>query len=152
MPHYLIRIDPIPWDAGRVLCQDIRLGGCQEIATWRVTCGPEFRFFCDRHEGPPCGGVFLGEFVVKPTTTRNDLAVVLKCGVHRIYSGSGRDIHDLTCCSCGNWVGDSQDPEIEHVSLPLETECPPVGVRDIDGVRCPACEEMEAEAAAYDGS
>ena len=40
-----------------------------------------------------------------------------------IYSASGRDVHELYCCACGEWIGDALDPDIEHVSEPLDAEC-----------------------------
>ena len=70
-------------------CQYDWRDGCDKTATWRVGCGPDVRFYCDSHEGPPCGGVFLGEFVItarelrrvggrgqwrlSPTNTANDV-------------------------------------------------------------------------------
>ena len=115
MPHYLIRREPIPAGARRVQCQYTWLSGCYETATWQVGCGSDVRFYCDSHEGPPCGGVFLGDFVITRDTTRQDLLSVVSCGSHRIHSVSGRDVHELWCCACGEWVGDTQDPEIADV-------------------------------------
>ena len=91
-------------------CQNDWRDGCDKTATWRVGCGPDVRFYCDSHEGPPCGGVFIGDFVITPDTTREELAGVARCGAHRIYSVSGRDVHDLRCCACGEWIGDTRDP------------------------------------------
>ena len=55
-------------------CQYDWRDGCSKTATWRVGCGTDVRFYCDSHEGPPCGGVFLGEFVITTDTTREELA------------------------------------------------------------------------------
>ena len=111
MPHHRIRRKRIPVDAPpRVPCQYDWRDGCSKTATWRVGCGPDVRFYCDSHEGPPCGGMFFDEFVITPDTTREELAGVARCGAHRIYSVSGRDVHDLRCCACGEWIGDTRDP------------------------------------------
>ena len=101
-------------------------------------------FYCDSHEGPPCGGVFLSDFVITPDTTREDLVSVRICGAHRIQSLSGRDVHELWCCTCGEWIGDTQDSEIRHVSIPLQAECLPERSGDPDDTLCRACEEMLA--------
>ena len=104
---------------------------------------PDVRYFCDSHkERHPCRGTFFGEFMITPQTTRGDLVSVLNCGAHLINTASGRWIHDLFCCACGEWVGDMEDPEIRHVSLPLETECRPRKSLDASNSRCRACEEM----------
>ena len=146
MPHYLISGEPLPTGGLPVPCQDTWMGGCSSFATWRVGCGPDVRFFCDSHEGPPCGGVFLGDFAITPDTSRGELLQVVKCGAHRIHSLSGRDVHELWCCACGQWIGDAQDPEIEHVSIPLDAECRPQRTPDTDEVQCRACNEMFADA------
>ena len=146
MPHFLIVREPIPTGAWPVQCQDTSLGGCSKTATWRVGCGTDVRFYCDSHEGPPCGGVFLGDFVISPGTTREDLMSVLSCGAHRIHSLSGRDVHELWCCACGEWIGDTQDSEITHVSIPLDAECHPDNTSGTREMRCRACEEMFADA------
>ena len=102
MPHYRIRRKQIPVGTlPTTPCQYDWRDGCDKTATWRVGCGPDVRFYCDSHEGPPCGGVFLGDFVITPDTTREELAGVVSCGFHLIYSASGRDVHDLRCCACG---------------------------------------------------
>ena len=142
MPHYLIKREPIPPASRTVQCQDGWRDGCSEPATWLVACGPKVGYFCGSHEGPPCGGVFIGEFTVAPETTRDDVVSVRRCGAHLIQSASDRNIHDLFCCACGEWIGDMQDPEIRHVSLPLESECRPGIDRDTGRLKCPACEEM----------
>ena len=131
MPHYRIRRKPIPVDTlPPVPCQYDWRGGCDKTATWRVGCGPDVRFYCDSHEGPPCAGVFLGDFVITPDTTREELVGVVRCGAHRINSVSGRYVHDLRCCACWEWIGDTRDPRIRHVSIPLQAECLPERSRD----------------------
>ena len=145
MPHYRIRrkqiavgtLPPTP-------CQYDWRDGCDKTATWRVGCGPNVRFYCDSHEGPPCGGVFFDEFVITPDMTREELVGVVSCGFHRINSASGRDVHDLRCCACGEWIGDTRDPYIEHVSIPLQAKCLSQRSRDTDKAPCRACEEMRA--------
>ena len=130
--------------AAPVPCQYDWRDGCDKTATWRVGCGPNVRFYCDSHEGPPCGGVFFGEFVITPDTTREELAGVVSGGSHRIYSASGRDVHELRCCACGGWIGDTRNPYIEHVSIPLQAECHSQRSRDTDEAPCRACGEMRA--------
>lgn len=142
MPHYLISREPIPAGASTVLCQDTWMGGCGKTATWRMGCGPDVRFFCDSHEGSPCGGVFLGDFVITPDTTREDLMSVVNCGAHRIHSQSGRDVHGLWCCACGEWIGDSQYTEIGQVSISLDAECHPDRSREARELRCRACDKL----------
>lgn len=144
MPHYLISREQIPAVARPVRCQDTWMDGCSNTATWRVGCGPDVRFYCDSHEGPPCGGVFRGDFVITPDTTREDLMSV--CGLHRIHSLSGRDVHKLWCCACGEWIGDTQDSEIEHVSIPLDAACNPKRTPDTGEMQYPACEKMFSDA------
>ena len=146
MPHYLISREPLPAGGLPVPCQDTWMGGCSNFATWRVGCGPDVRFFCDSHEGPPCGGVFVGDFSIAPETTREELLQVVKCGAHRIHSLSGRDVHELWCCACGEWMGDIQDSEIAHVSIPLDAECQQKRTPGTGEVQCRACEEMFADA------
>ena len=115
MPHYLISIEPIRAEAHPVL---VGVSIAPGSPTWRVACGPDIRFYCDEHEGPPCGGVFLSHFVIAAETTREDVLKVVGCGSHRLYTPSGRDVHELWCCACSEWIGDTEDPEIEHVSVP----------------------------------
>lgn len=146
MPHYQIKREPIPPSSRTELCQYGWRDGCSESATWLVACGPNVGYFCDSHEGPPCGGVFIGEFVVMPETTRGDVVSVHQCGSHLINSASGRSINDLFCCTCGEWIGDIQDPAIKHVSLSLEAECRPSTVGDSCPLACRACEQLEAYA------
>ena len=122
------------------------MDGCSKTATWRAGCGPDVRFYCDSHEGPPCGGVFLGNFVITPDTTREELLGVVSCGSHRLHSASGRDVHELCCCACGEWVGDTLDTEIKHVSIPLNAECHPQNTPYTCEMQCSACEEMFADA------
>ena len=143
MPHYLIKREPIPLGSRTVPCQYDWRDGCSEPATWLVACGPSIGYFCRSHEGPPCGGLFIGEFTVTPETTRDDMVSVRRCGAHLIRSASDRNIQDLFCCACGEWIGDMQDPEIRHVSLPLESECRPMRDRDKRNLKCRACEELE---------
>ena len=145
MPHYRIRRKPIPVDTlPSAPCQYDWLGGCDKTATWRVGCGPDVRFYCDSHEGPPCGGVFHGKFVITPDTTREELVGVVRCGRHRINSPSGRNVHDLRCCACWEWIGDTRDPYIKHVSIPRQAECLPERSHDTEEVPCRVCEEMWA--------
>lgn len=143
MPHYLIRTEPLPPGSSLVLCQFTWREECPETATWKVACGPDESYFCDAHHGPhPCRGVFIGEFVVTPETARADVLRVRRCGAHLMSSASGREIDDLFCCACGEWVGDMEDPEISHVSLPLDTECDPERDLDRPESRCRACAEL----------
>lgn len=154
MSHYLIAREPIRAGSWPVECQDTWMGGCSRTATWRVGCGPDILFYCDSHEGPPCGGLFFGDFVITPDTTRKELLGVVSCGSHRLLSASSRDVHELWCCACGEWIGDTQDPEIEHVSIPIDTQCHPEKTPDTCEMECRACEEMFADAlstAPYDG-
>ena len=144
MPHYLISRKRIRTGTRRVQCQYSWMSGCYQVATWRVGCGPDVRYFCDEHEGPPCGGVFIGSFVIMPEMTQEVVARVRRCGAHRIESPSGRDVHELLCCACGEWIGDAQDPEIQHVSVPLQAECLPNRSRVADDTPCRACEETPA--------
>ena len=145
MSHYLIYREPIPAGAEPVQCQYTWRDGCYETATWRVSCGPDTRFYCDSHEGPPCGGVFLSDFKITAGTARKDVVSVFSCGSHRIHSPSGRDIYELSCCSCGEWIGDTEDPEIKHVSIPLRADCRPMSRSDSDEAGCRACDEMMAD-------
>lgn len=145
MPHYFIKREPIPDLTDPIECQDTWLDGCYRIATWRVSCGLDAWFFCDEHEGPPCGGVFFGQFVITPQTTREELLDVVSCGAHRIHSVSGHDVHELWCCACGEWVGDIRDPEIKHVSVPLAAECHTETRLDTTEVPCAACEQSLAD-------
>ena len=109
MPHFRIQRKRIPVGTlPPTPCQYDWRDGCDKTATWRVGCGPNVRFYCDSHEGPPCGGVFFDEFVITPDTTREELVGVVSCGFHRINSASGRDVHDLRCCACWEWIGDTQ--------------------------------------------
>ena len=140
MPHYLISRKRIPAGAMLIQCQDTWLDGCNEIANWQISCGPEIGFYCDRHEGPPCGGEFLSDFVISAETTREELERVLRCGVHRIHSWSGLDVHELRCCACSQWIGNVEDPEISHVSIPLQAECRSQDASVVDVVRCLLCE------------
>ena len=148
MPHFLVERDPIPQGSLPRPMSVHLVGGCYRTATWRVACGPDVRFLCDSHEGPPCGGVFANNFMIRPDTTRDDLAGVLACGLHRIHSSSGRDVHDLRCCACGEWIGDAKDAEISQISIPMDAKCEercPVTDLDTVEVRCRACEEMWGE-------
>ena len=93
MPHYRIRRKQVP------------VGTLPPI-TWRVGCGTDVRFYCDSHEGPPCGGMFLGEFVITPDTTREKLAGVVSGGSHR----------RIPRTTCG-WAG--SDPRAAEDLAPL---------------------------------
>ena len=104
-----------------------------------MSCGPDVWYFCDSREGPPCGGVFIGDFVITPVTNHEELMGVVKCGSHRIHTMSGRDVHELRCCACGEWIGDTSDSEIEHVSIPLDAECRPENPRNTGELSCCAC-------------
>ena len=88
----------------------------------------------------------MGDFSIAPETTREELLQVVKCGAHRIHSLSGRDVHELWCCACGEWMGDIQDSEIAHVSIPLDAECQQKRTPGTGEVQCRACEEMFADA------
>ena len=140
MPHYLILRVPIAAGATPVLCQDTWRDGCRELATWQVNCGPDVWFFCVSHEGPPCGGVFGGDFVITPDTTRDELMAVVERGSHRIHSAAGRDVHELRCCACGVWIGDALDSDIRHVSEPLNAECRPGNPVDTNEPSCSDCQ------------
>ncbi len=96
---------------------------CGETAARQVGGGADMRRYCDPHEVPTYGGTFVGEFVIAPETTREELLEALEGSSVRIYSASGRDVHELYCCACGEWTGDALDPDIEHVSEPLDAEC-----------------------------
>ena len=96
---------------------------CRETVSPQVGGGADARPFCEPHEIPPCGGTFIGEFVIAPETTHDELLGALEGSSVRIYSASGRDVHELHCCACGEWIGDALDPDIEHVSEPLNAEC-----------------------------
>ena len=122
------------------------------IGAMAATRPPHGEWAADRTYGstviltkaPPCGGVFLGDFVITPDTTREELAGVVSCGFHLIYSASGRDVHDLRCCACGEWIGDTRDPYVEHVSIPRQAECLSRRSPNTDKAPCRACEEMRA--------
>ena len=78
--------------------------GCDKTATWRVGCGPDVRSYCDSHEGPPCGGVFLGDFVITPDTTREELAGVVSGGSYqRIPGATRRAAEDLAPLGQVGW-------------------------------------------------
>ena len=139
MAHYLIRRGSIPVDVRPIQCQDKWRDGCRNLATWQVGCGPNVWYFCDSHEGPPCGGIFADDFVITPDITREELRGVVNFGAHRIKSVSDRDVHELRCCACGEWVGDTLDSDIEHVSVSLDTECRPDKSRDTNEMSCCAC-------------
>ena len=141
MWHFLISREPIPASARPVQCQYTWRDGCHEAATWRVACGPYARFYCVAHEGPPCGGIFYGDFVITAETTREAVVSVLNCGLHRSYSPSGRYLNELRCCACSEWIGDIGDPEIKHVSIPLDADCRPTKRCGSQKERCRACEE-----------
>ena len=113
MLHYRIRRKQIPVGTlPPVLCQYDWRDGCDKTATWRVGCGTDVRFYCDSHEGPPCGGVFLGEFVITPDTTREKLAGVVSGGSHRRiprttcgWAGSDPAGCRRPCTARTSWVG-----------------------------------------------
>ena len=146
MPHYRIEREQIAAGTPPIRCHYAWQDGCFEAATWRVGCGPEVRYYCGSHEGPPCGGVFLGGFVITADTTREELVGVFGCGSLRIHSALGRDVHDLWCCACGEWVGDTQAPDIAHVSIPLQAECLPGRSRGNNELPCRVCEDTLAAA------
>lgn len=76
----------------------------------------------------------LNGFDITPESARADVVSAARCGNHHTDNASGSSVHDLWCIDCGIWIGDVDDPEIAHVSRPLDAECRPSSGRETDDV------------------